>query len=105
MQEIPIILFGKEYWDQVIDFRWLADEGVITDEHLKLIQYAETPAEAWDIISRFHGVHVPVAGEEGRRCCRARLAGETQFTRAQLAAFSREYGQSSGRSSRMPPRR
>ena len=54
MQEIPIILYGKAYWDRVINFQFLADEGVIADEHLDLISYAETPAEAWDIIARFH---------------------------------------------------
>ena len=43
MQEIPIILFGREYWNRVIDFQFLADEGVIADEHLDLISYAETP--------------------------------------------------------------
>ena len=32
----------------------LADEGVIADHHLKLIQYAETSQEAWDLIHRFH---------------------------------------------------
>lgn len=54
MQEIPIILFGREYWDRVIDFQFLADEGVIADEHLDLIDYAETAQEAWEIICRFH---------------------------------------------------
>jgi hypothetical protein len=54
MQEIPIVLFGREYWDKVIDFHFLADEGVIADEHLDLISYAETPQEAWEIIVRFH---------------------------------------------------
>jgi len=54
MQDIPIILFGRSFWDRVINFQFLADEGVIADHHLKLIQYAETPAEAWDLISRFH---------------------------------------------------
>lgn len=54
LQAIPIILFGKSYWDHVIDFQFLADEGVIEDEHLDLIQYAQTPQEAWDIISAFH---------------------------------------------------
>jgi len=54
MQEIPVILFGREYWNRVIDFAFLADEGVIADEHLDLIDYAETPEEVWDIISRFH---------------------------------------------------
>ncbi len=56
MQEIPIILYGKEYWDRVVDFQFLADEGTIRDEHLELIHYAETPQEAWDVIASFHGV-------------------------------------------------
>ena len=55
MQAIPIILFRRAYWERVIDFQFLADEGAIADEHLSLIQYAETPAEAWEIIVRFHG--------------------------------------------------
>ena len=54
MQDIPIILFGRNYWSRVIDFEFLADEGVIRDTHLDLISYAETPQEAWDIVSKFH---------------------------------------------------
>ncbi len=55
MQEIPIVVFGREYWQRAIDFQFLADEGMIADEHLDLIRYAETPQEAWDIIAEFHG--------------------------------------------------
>jgi len=54
MQEIPIVLYGRDYWSRVIDFQFLADEGTIADGHLDLIQYAETPEEAWTIIRRFH---------------------------------------------------
>ena len=54
MQEIPIILFGREYWDQIINFQALADEGVIADAHLDLIDYAETAEEAWQKILTFH---------------------------------------------------
>lgn len=54
MQEIPIILYSRAYWDRVIDFQFLADEGVIRDEHLDLLQYVESPAEAWDTILAFH---------------------------------------------------
>lgn len=54
MQEIPIILFGQVYWEQVIDFQFLADEGVIADEHLRLFDFAESPEQAWQIIERFH---------------------------------------------------
>ena len=55
MQEIPIIMVGRKYWEQVVNFQFLADEGVIADAHLDMIQYAETAAEAWDIVCRFHG--------------------------------------------------
>ena len=56
MQQIPVILYGRKYWDSIINFRQLTDEGVVADEDLKLIDYAETPQEAWDIIAAFHGL-------------------------------------------------
>ena len=48
MQDIPIIMFGREYWEQVINFQFLADEGTIDDHDLDLFRYAETPQEAWE---------------------------------------------------------
>ena len=54
MQPVPIILFGRDYWSKVINFQFLADSGVIADEHLKLFTYAETPEEAWQQILDFH---------------------------------------------------
>jgi hypothetical protein len=56
MQAIPIILYGREYWESILDFSKMADEGVIDDDDLKLISWAESPAEAWKIIADFHGV-------------------------------------------------
>ncbi len=54
IQPMPIVLFGREYWNRVIDFQFLADEGLIGDEDLELFSYAESPEEAWDIIQQFH---------------------------------------------------
>jgi hypothetical protein len=54
MQPIPVILYGREYWDRVIDFQFLADEGTIRDEHLSLISYADTPHAAWEMIRKFY---------------------------------------------------
>ena len=54
MQPVPIILFGRDYWSQVINFQFLADSGVISDDHLRLFTYAETPEEAWQQIVDFH---------------------------------------------------
>ncbi|MFN3148777.1 LOG family protein [Bremerella sp.] len=54
MQAIPIILYGSEYWKQAINFQFLADEAVIRDEHLELLNFADSPTEAWKIIQKFH---------------------------------------------------
>jgi uncharacterized protein (TIGR00730 family) len=54
MQDIPIIMFGSKYWRNVIDMQFLADEGVIEDIDLQLVQYADTPHEAWRLITQFH---------------------------------------------------
>ncbi len=54
MQEIPIIMYGREYWDRVIDFQFLADEGRhLPTSTCELISYADTPQEAWDTYRRF----------------------------------------------------
>ncbi len=54
MQEIPVILYGTEYWKRVVDFEFLAEEGVIADRHLDLFVYADSPQEAWTEIEDFH---------------------------------------------------
>jgi len=48
--KIPIILFGREYWDKIINFEYLADLGLIEDEHLNLFEYADNASETWKII-------------------------------------------------------
>lgn len=54
MQDIPIIMFGREFWTKVINFQYLADEGTIDDDDLDLFRYAETAPQAWEMIQRFH---------------------------------------------------
>jgi uncharacterized protein (TIGR00730 family) len=60
MQDLPIVMYGREYWSHVIDFQFLADEGTIADADLELISYAESPQEAWDIIVQYHRHAPPV---------------------------------------------
>ena len=50
--QIPIILFGRDYWSKVINFQFLSDHGLISDEHMNLFQYADSASEAWDIIKQ-----------------------------------------------------
>ncbi|WP_269613026.1 LOG family protein [Prochlorococcus marinus] len=50
--QIPIILFGRDYWSKVINFQFLSDHGLISDEHMNIFQYADSASEAWDIIKQ-----------------------------------------------------
>jgi len=49
---MPILLFGREFWERIINFNALVEEGTISSKDLKLFQYVETAEEAWEIISR-----------------------------------------------------
>ncbi len=49
---IPVLLFGREFWERVINFDALVEAGTISPKDLDLFQYVETAEEAWKIISR-----------------------------------------------------
>jgi uncharacterized protein (TIGR00730 family) len=53
-RQVPIVLFGSDYWRKVINFEGLVEEGVISPGDLSLIQYADEPQAAWDIIRNFY---------------------------------------------------
>jgi uncharacterized protein (TIGR00730 family) len=52
IKPMPVLLFGREFWERVINFQLLVEEGVISPEDATLFQYVETAEEAWNIISR-----------------------------------------------------
>lgn len=54
VKPIPIVLFGKEFWNRVVNFDALVDEGVISAPDLNLFQFVETAEEAWDIFEKFY---------------------------------------------------
>lgn len=51
---VPIILFGTEYWQRLINFDVMIDEGAISPDDLKLFQYVDDPQVAWDAIRTFY---------------------------------------------------
>ncbi len=53
---VPVILFGRSYWEKIIDWRGLLEEGVIDPDDLSLFEFAETPVEAWERICAFYGM-------------------------------------------------
>ena len=54
IKPLPVLLYGREFWERAINFEFLADEGLIAAEDTHLFQYVETPAEAWGVIRKFY---------------------------------------------------
>lgn len=55
MKPVPLVLFGREYWNRIINFPALAEEGVIDSADLELVHMVETADEAWAHICRATG--------------------------------------------------
>lgn len=64
MKRIPVLLFGREFWNRVVDFEALADEGVIAHKDLELITWVESAEEGWAAVQDFYGDAVPGCDEE-----------------------------------------
>ncbi|MBO9581619.1 MAG: TIGR00730 family Rossman fold protein [Sphingobium sp.] len=54
MKRIPVLLYGRDFWERVVNFEALADEGVIAHQDLELINWVETADEGWDVVDRFY---------------------------------------------------
>ena len=47
-KKIGVILYGREYWQQVLDLKPMAEWGAIAEKDLELLHYADTPADAFE---------------------------------------------------------
>jgi uncharacterized protein (TIGR00730 family) len=47
-KKIEVILYGRAYWDQVLNFKPMAEWGAIAEQDLDLLHYADTPIEAFE---------------------------------------------------------
>jgi len=47
-KKIGVVLYGREYWEQVLDVKPMAEWGAIAEKDLELLHYADTPAEAFE---------------------------------------------------------
>jgi hypothetical protein len=54
MKPMPILLFGKDFWNRVVDFEAIAEEGTISKKDLDLLHWCETADDAWDHIAEFY---------------------------------------------------
>ncbi|MCQ0971071.1 LOG family protein [Paracoccus sp. TK19116] len=53
MRPVPVLLFGREFWERIIDWQALADAGTISDSDLGLFHFVESADEAVAIIDHW----------------------------------------------------
>jgi uncharacterized protein (TIGR00730 family) len=47
---IQVILYGKEYWDAILNFEPMVDWGAISDQEMRLLRRADTPQDAFALL-------------------------------------------------------
>ncbi|MBS1851841.1 MAG: TIGR00730 family Rossman fold protein [Acidobacteria bacterium] len=46
-KKILVVIYGREYWNRIMNFQAMADAGVISPEDLSLFRFADTPEEGF----------------------------------------------------------
>jgi uncharacterized protein (TIGR00730 family) len=54
IQPIPVLLYGKDFWQRVVNFEALVEEGVVSAKDLDIFTYCETAEEGWECVQRFY---------------------------------------------------
>ncbi|MGI4731040.1 MAG: TIGR00730 family Rossman fold protein [Janthinobacterium lividum] len=54
IEPIPVLLFGRAFWERVVNFDALVEEGVVSERDLGIFTFVETAQEAWDVVRKFY---------------------------------------------------
>ncbi len=49
-KQIGVLIYGRDYWNEVIDMQPMVDCGAISESDMKLLQFADTPDEAFEYL-------------------------------------------------------
>ena len=56
IKPLPVLIFGRDFWERVINFEALVEEGTISPDDVRLFSYVETADEAWAAIKKACGI-------------------------------------------------
>jgi uncharacterized protein (TIGR00730 family) len=63
MDRVPLLLFGKEFWNKVINFEALADAGTIAPDDPHLFTVVDSAEDGWNVIRQHYNLpEVTLAG-------------------------------------------
>jgi uncharacterized protein (TIGR00730 family) len=63
---LPILLYGKEFWNRVVNFDALVEEGVVAPQDLDLFRFCETAEEGWACVQDFYRANTQPLFRKGR---------------------------------------
>ena len=64
-KQIGVVLYGREYWDQVLTLKPMAEWGAIADHDIDLLRYADSPSDAFEYLrSHLIAHHLEPATEQ-----------------------------------------
>jgi uncharacterized protein (TIGR00730 family) len=52
IKPIPVLLFGRDFWEQVINFGALVDQGTISAKDIDIFKFVDTAEDAWQAIKK-----------------------------------------------------
>ena len=53
MKRLPIVLYGKEFWEKVVNWDYLVEIGTIAEEDLDLLYFTDDVDDAFDYVTSF----------------------------------------------------
>ncbi|WP_127520254.1 LOG family protein [Mesorhizobium sp. Z1-4] len=56
MERVPVLLFGREFWDRAINIDFLVEQGTVSPGDETLISLVDTAEEAWGVIKAFYEI-------------------------------------------------
>lgn len=59
VRDVSVVLIGRPFWEDLINWEKFVENGLIEAEDLQLFHYAETAGEAWNIIMAEHPLEAP----------------------------------------------
>jgi uncharacterized protein (TIGR00730 family) len=54
IKPMPVIMFGRDFWNRVVNFPALVEEGVISPGDIDLMHFVDTAEEAWAFVQNWY---------------------------------------------------
>ena len=76
---ILILLYGRGYWEEIVNFDALVRHGMIAASDVRLLNFADSPAEAFEVLRK--GLQPAAEADAGPALARSRMRHRSSLSR------------------------